>query len=128
MPSWSGLYDGVYGQPYAPLLQFNSIDRTIARLSATQGGTKFGEIASALAAGGVGAGTVYSYKQVAAVQTDGLNQGGIRPISEYFVVPQRTTTILDREYVQAQFRPTWAPNPYPVDKSNNGGGGKLGTL
>jgi hypothetical protein len=127
MPSWSGLFDRVHGEPYAFTNQFTAPMRGMARLAASEGGQHFAEVARALA-NGVGSTTVLSVAKVAAVQADGLNQGGLRPIAEYFVVPSRATTNIDKEIFQAQMTPRFSPVIYPVDKSGNGGGGKSGTI
>lgn len=127
MPAWAGGWDHVYGQPHALTQQATSTMRSIARLTHSVGGQHVGEIGRALA-NGVGANADLTIKQVAAVQADGLNQGGVRPIATYVVVPLHATTITEKEAFQAQMTPTWAPNPYPVDKSGNGGGSMLGTI
>jgi len=127
MPSWSGLWDNVHGAPHALIQQATATMRSIARLTNSVGGQHFGEVARALA-NGVGANTDLSIKQVAAVQADGMNLGGQRPIATYAVVPLHATTITEKEAFQSQMTPTWAPSPYPVDKSGNGGGGKVGTI
>jgi len=138
MPSWAGLWDNVYGQPYAPIQQTTATMRSVARLTASVGGQYFGEIGRALA-NGVGANAEYTIAQVKAVQTDGLNQGGLRPIVPFAVVPLHATTITEKEAFQSQMTPYFAPMPnpatpyvatsgYPVDKSGNGGGGKAGTI
>lgn len=127
MPSWSGLWDNVHGAPHALIQQATATMRSIARLTNSVGGQHFGEVARALA-NGVGANTDLSIKQVAAVQADGMNLGGQRPIATYAVVPLHATTITEKEAFQSQMTPTWAPLVYPVDKSGNGGGGKVGTI
>jgi hypothetical protein len=120
------------------MLQGTATMRSVARLTQSAGGQAFGEIGRALA-NGVGAGTVLSIKQVAAIQADGLNQGGQRPVADYYVVPQHNTTIVEKEAFQSQMTPYFMPMPlaatpnvatsgYPVDKSGNGGGGKAGTI
>ena len=127
MPAWAGGWDAQFGQPYALTNQATSHMRNVARSNASYGGQHFGEIGRALA-NGVGANADFSIKQVAAVQADGMNQGGLRPIATYVVVPLHATTINEKEAFQAQMTPYWQPLPYPVDKSGNGGGGKNGTL
>lgn len=127
MPAWSGLWNNVHGAAHALTLQGTATMRSIARLTNSVGGQHFGEVARALA-NGVGANTDLSIKQVAAVQADGMNLGGQRPIATYVVVPLHATTITEKEAFQSQMTPTWAPAPYPVDKSGNGGGSKVGTI
>ena len=131
MPAWAGGWDNAPASPipYSPMLQSTSTMRSVARLTNSVGGQYFGELGRALAAGAIGVSQVdLKIKQVQAVQADGMNQGGLRPIADYVIWPQRVTTIQDREVFQAQMTPTWAPNPYPVDKSGNSGGGFLGTV
>jgi len=129
MPSWAGGWDNQFGEPYALTKQSTSSMRGTARLTNSVAGQYFGELGRALAAGAIGVSQVdLKIKQVAAIQADGMNQGGMRPIADYVIYAPRVTTIQDREVFQAQMTPTWAPNPYPVDKSGNSGGGILGTV
>jgi len=127
MPAWQGGWNNVFGAPHALINQATATMRSVARLTNSVGGQHFGEVARALA-NGVGANTDLSIKQVQAVQADGLNLGGVRPIATYVVVPLHATTITEKEAFQAQMTPTWAPNPYPVEKSGNSGGGFLNTV
>jgi len=127
MPSWAGGWDNQFGQAYAPIQQATATMRSIARLTASVGGQYVGEIGRALC-NGVGANADLSIKQVAAIQADGLNQGGQRPIATYVIVPLHATTITEKEAFQSQMTPTWAPLVYPVDKSGNGGGSMVGTI
>jgi len=129
MPSWAGGWDNQFGEPYALTKQSTASMRGTARLTNSVAGQYFGELGRALAAGAIGVSQVdLKIKQVAAIQADGMNQGGMRPIADYVIYAPRVTTIQDREVFQAQMTPTWAPNPYPVDKSGNSGGGILGTV
>lgn len=140
MPSWAGGWDNAPASPgsYSPMQQATATMRSVARLTHSYGGQHFGEIGRALA-NGVGANTEYTIAQVKAVQTDGLNQGGQRPIAPYAVVPLHATTITEKEAFQSQMTPYFMPMPlaatpnvatsgYPVDKSGNGGGNKVGTI
>ena len=128
MPSWAGGWDNMFGQPHSLLNQYNATDRGVARLTASQGGMKFGELAGALTESGVGGATLLEYTQVKAQQADGLNLGGKVPVQNYQLVPPRTLTVADKNYVQDQLWPAFAPATYPPDKSGNGGGGKAGTI
>jgi hypothetical protein len=53
--------------------------------------------------------------------------GGLVPVQQTVVI-NRNTTAADESILDKQFTPSWAPNPYPVDKSGNGGGSKAGTI
>jgi hypothetical protein len=135
MPAWAGGWDNVVpygsvgGTPHTLMQQSTSTMRGTARLTHSVGGQYFGELGRALAAGAIGVSQVdLKIKQVAAIQADGMNQGGQRPIADFVIWPQRVTTIQDREVFQAQMTPTWAPVVYPVEKSGNSGGGFIGTV
>ena len=138
MPAWAVGWDNQFGQAYALTNQATSHMRNVARSNASYAGQHFGEIGRALA-NGVGANAEYTIGQVSARQADGMNQGGKVAIVPYVVVPLHATTIAEKEAFQAQMTPYFAPMPlaatpyvatsgYPVDKSGNGGGGKVGTL
>jgi len=140
MPAWAGGWDNapVTPGPHTLMKQGTATMRSVARLTASAGGQHFGEIGRALA-NGVGANTEYTIAQVAAIQADGLNQGGVRPIAPYAIVPLHATTITEKEAFQSQMTPYFAPMPnpatptvatsgYPVEKSGNSGGGMLGTV
>lgn len=127
MPAWAGGWDNQFGQPHALTNQATSHMRNVARGNASYGGQHFGEIGRALA-NGVGANAEYSIMQVQARQHTHMDMGGKIPIAPYAVVPLHATTIMEKEAFQAQMTPTWAPNPYPVEKGGTGGGGMLGTL
>lgn len=129
MPAWAGGWDNVYGQPYALTQQGTASMRSVARLTNSVGGQYFGELGRALAAGAIGVSQVdLKVKQVQAIQADGMNQGGQRPIVDFVIYAPRVTTQQDRDVFQAQMTPTWAPLVYPVEKSGNSGGGMLGTV
>jgi len=138
MPAWAGGWDNMFGQPYALTQQATATMRSIARLTASVGGQYVGEIGRALA-NGVGANADLSGKQVQAIQADGMNQGGVRPIGTFVVVPLHATTINEKEAFQSIMTPYFMPMPlaatpnvatsgYPVDKSGNSGGGFIGTV
>jgi hypothetical protein len=138
MPSYSGLFDGVHGQPYAPINEAGAASRGVARLMSPQGNLAFARAADAMTtAAAIGLPIANGgYTQVAAVQADGMNQGGLRPISTYtFLSGNVTATQL--ALVDNQLNPRFMPamsvagqecSGYPVDKSGNGGGSKVGTL
>jgi hypothetical protein len=136
MPSWAGLWDNVFAQPYALLNEPGSTARGVARLMAPQASVAFGNISKQLTGQAVGGPVSAGYTQVQSVQTDGLNQGGQRPIASYSAV-NRNTTITDELLIDQQLTPRFMPpmlqagietSGYPVDKSGNGGGGKAGTI
>lgn len=138
MPSWAGGWDNTFGQPYSLMNEPNATARSVARLMAPQGARALAAAAEALTGAAVGMPITGSgsYSQVAASQTDGLNQGGVRPITTYVAVSGPTTQI-QHILVDQQLTPRFMPpmlvagqecSGYPVDKSGNGGGNKAGTI
>lgn len=127
MPSWAGGWDNMFGQPYAPLNEPGSTLRGIARLMAPQAVRGQGAIGTTLTGQAVGQTASAGVAQVTSRQADGMNMGGLVPISTTSQV-NRATTAADEALLDAQLNPTWAPNPYPVEKSGNSGGGILGTV
>lgn len=127
MPAWAGLWDGVYGQAYAVTGEQSSRQRNIARQFASTEAVPISKVATALngaAAGGSASGTV---KQVQAVQADGMNLGGQRPIDTTSLI-NRNTTAADETMLDTLFTPTFAPASYPADRAGVGGGGKTTSM
>jgi len=139
MPSWAGLWDNVFAQPYAPLNEPGATARGVARLMAPQASKPFAAASAALTGAVVGTaipGGSASYTQVAARQADGLNLGGAQPIATVVAISGNTTAAQEIQ-VDQQLLPRFMPpitsagvecSGYPVDKSGNGGGGKAGTI
>jgi hypothetical protein len=136
MPSWAGLWDNVHAQPYALTGEPGATARAVARLMAPQGNRLFGSIATALTGAVPGGPVNVGYTQVQSRVADGATMGGVQPIATYTVV-NRNTTATDELQIDQQLTPRFMPpvlqagiecSGYPVDKSGNGGGGKLGTL
>ena len=127
MPSWAGLWDNMFGQPYALLNEPGSTLRGIARLMAPQAVKAQSQVGITLTGQAVGQTASATVAQVKPQQADGLNLGGLVPIQQTSQV-NRATTAADEATLDAQLNPTFAPASYPVDKSGNGGGGKAGTI
>lgn len=127
MPAWAGLWDGVYMQPHALRNDAGSALRGVARLMAPQAMRAYGRIGDMLTGSVLGSVVQESIAQVVATRADGANLGGKVAIAPTVII-NRVTTAQDEAILDAQLTPSFAPSPYPVDKSGNGGGGKLGTL
>ena len=127
MPSWAGLWDNVFAQPYALLNEPGSTLRGIARLMAPQALKAQSQIGITLSGQAVGANATATVAQVKPQQADGMNLGGLVPIQQTSVVNRNTTTA-DETALDASLNPTFAPASYPVEKSGNSGGGILGTV
>ena len=129
MPSWAGLWDNVFAQPYALLNEPSAAARSVARIMFPTAQRDVGAVMKELDGVAPGATALATQAYVTARQADGLNMGGAVPISNTTLI-NRATTAADVVQLNRQYQPTFAPalNAYPVDKSGNGGGGKTGTI
>lgn len=127
MPSWSGLWDGVHGQPHTLLNEPGSSLRGIARLMAPQALRAYGRLGDMLTGSVLGSVAQESIAQVVAVRVDGANLGGKINIAPTVII-DRVTTAQDEATLDNQFTPSFAPSTYPPDRSGNGGGGKTFSL
>lgn len=133
MPSYSGLWNGIYGIPYSALASngntFEQNNRTrtaITKLIAKDRGTrKLMSLMKALNGVAPGATATATYKDIDGLPSIGnpLSNGGKRVIATNNDV-NRVTTAADVTLITNIFDKAFAPNPYPVDKSRNGGGNK----
>ena len=127
MPSWAGLWDNVFAQPYALLNEPSAAARNLARIRFPTAQRDVGAAMVALDGVAPGANATATQSYVTARQADGLNMGGQGPISATTLI-NRATTAADVVQLNKIYQPTFAPAIYPVDKSGNGGGGKAGTI
>ena len=127
MPSWAGLWDNVFAQPYALLNEPSAAARGVARIMFPVAQRDVGAVMKELDGVAPGATALATNPQVQARQADGLNMGGQVPIAAQTLI-NRATTAADVVQLNRQYQPTFAPTTYPADKSGNGGGGKTGTI
>lgn len=127
MPSWSGGWDNMFGQPYALLNEPSAAARGVARIMFPTAQRDVGAAEVALNGAVVGGNATATQAYVTSIQADGLNQGGQRPVGPVTLI-NRVTTAADIAKLNQQYQPTFAPTTYPVDKSGNGGGSKVGTI
>jgi hypothetical protein len=127
MPSWAGGWDNMFGQPYALTGETGAAGRSLARLMHATAQKDVGAVMTALDGVAPGATALSTHAYVQARQTDGLNFGGQVPIVQTQLI-NRATTAADVAQLNAIYKPTFAPTVYPVEKSGNSGGGKLGTI
>lgn len=133
MPSYSGLWNGVYGVPYSALASngntFEQNNRTRTQLtkliSRDRGTRKLMILMKTLNGVVAGSTATVTHKQDKAPVANGdpLSNGGKRTIETKSDV-NRVTTSADVTLINGIFDKVFAPNPYPVDKSRNGGGNK----
>ncbi len=130
MPSYSGLYDGVYGQPYALLANTVAIGnarREIARSLAKRpyGRAVLRELMLTLNGAAAGSAALATHKRVEATDpTEGPSGGGLVNI-ETFTEINRNTATADKNAIDAMLSLSTKPT-YVADRSGNGGGAKLG--
>ena len=133
MPSYSGLWNGIYGINYSAIASngntFEQNNRTRTNLtkliSKDRGTRKLMSLMKALNGVAPGATATMTYKDIDGLPANGnpLSNGGKRVIATNNDV-NRVTTAADVTLINGILDKTFAPNPYPVDKSRNGGGNK----
>jgi hypothetical protein len=134
MPSWSGLWNREYNENYSGLGGNNTAELSnnekmqLARGFRGRQGRVVGAIIKALTGNTVGQTAASSVKRIAADPhlSEPYAGGGVRTISSVDEI-NRVTVAADATTIDALVDLKTAPT-YPVDKSGNGGGGKLGTL
>lgn len=132
MPSYSGLWNGVYGINYSALgsnntKELNNTERVMLSktLSRTRGGRVLGVLIKALNGAAAGGTATATHRRI----TPDVNPaspeigGGVRP-TELKTDISRATTAADETMIDNIIDRTFAPNPYPTDRSRNGGGNK----
>lgn len=130
MPSYSGLWDGHYGQPYAPLTQFVNKGNDMAMLTRVFGRRAYGrayfrEMIQALVGAAPGAAYQANHRRVKWTPTRGepASGGGLVQMEQF--IQAGTTTAADETMIEKALEQDSYPT-YPKDKAGNGGGGKLG--
>lgn len=130
MPSYSGLFNGVYGEDHALLattVNKQNAETLLSRLFARRLYSRgaLGEIINTLVGGASGDAAALSHKRVEARQDLSQNvQGGLVPI-ETFEDVDRNTSATDVTDITNALTQKSSPT-YVADASGNGGGGKLG--
>ena len=133
MPSYSGLWNGVYGINYSALAsngntfeQNNRVRNTLTKLLSKDRGTrKLMSLMKALNGVVPGATATATHKEVEALNGVGnpIVNGGVRNIVTDNDV-NRVTTAADVTLIAGIFDKLYYPSPYPVDKAGNGGSNK----
>lgn len=127
MPTWSGLWNGQFGQAYSALPNGNTTDYNnrqrdkLAALFKGEQGRRLGAIIRALTGSAVGQLAQSSVTKVPAISQPGQAYSGggyIRAVVDYDI--NRNTVAADETYVDGITLMKNYPT-YPVDKSGNGG-------
>lgn len=130
MPSYSGLYDGVYGTPHSKLDQSIAKGNDVVSLARITANKLYGRASTraliiALLGAATGQTASASHTRVKAnADRENNVQGGLRDL-ETFVAINRVTTSDDVDQYEEAFELDPQPT-YVSDKSGVGGGGKLG--
>lgn len=133
MTNYSGLWDGHYGSPYASLgvntaEQNHGENMHLAKLLKARGNRPLARLMYTLmgvAAGQTASESVKRIPHATNPRTDPTAFAGNRtPQSESII--NRVTTSADQTLIRGLLTQEFAPASYPVDKSGNGGGSKLG--
>lgn len=124
MTQFSGLFDTVHGTGHAFVSQ-STTKRMLSQLLKRPKNRALRELITTLVNGDVGDTAVATHSRVAAHEHDNfLTTGGVRTIETVADINRVTTaadvTEIDRNLFDA------TGEVYVVDKSGNGGGGKLG--
>ncbi len=132
MPSYSGLWQNQFNQPYSALGTNNTKElnnslrtRLTKLITRERGGRKLMALMRAL--NGVAPGATAQVGYASSTYTQGagraIHNGGKRTITNTLDM-NRATSAADVTMINAILDKTFAPNPYPRDKSGNGGSGK----
>ncbi len=130
MPSYSGLWDGVHGEAYALQVDRSPLNRQLGRLlrKGSRSMTRLREVIDTVKSGeSINGGAAVTFKRVkeGAVAGDPTSGGGAVEIETVTqIAASQSTTSADAATVNTLVDFDTQPT-YPVDKSGNGGGGKL---
>lgn len=131
MNGYSGLYDGVFGESYALIVNRPSLLRKAAKVMRRRAMTHFREVIDVVAAGSsINGGAAVTYKRVknAANPGSGPANGGAQELETVTKIStSSTTTSADAAQVDDVVNWRVFPNTngvpnYPNDLSGNGGG------
>lgn len=131
MPSYSGLYDGVYNTPHALLSDAVAIGNAQTMIARQLSRRPYGrgvlrELLLTLNGVAAGQTALDTHKRVAWVpDREGVTGGGLVTIQTFTGI-NRATVAGDVTDIARFLALTSRPTTYIADRSGNGGGGKLG--
>lgn len=126
--SFTGLWNNVYGAPYALTNSRSKLERDIALAFEKPGAQALSAIAIALNGAAAGGTAARTRTRVLGIRTtSGYDLGGRREIETVTDI-NRATTAADEAGLDAIYNGVFALTSYPADLSGNGGGGKVGRL
>lgn len=124
MPQWGGLWDNEHGATHSLLINQSSLRKRLSLIFRQRGNTVLKELMLTL--NGAVAGSTAQATHTRVQSKDGLNNdlGGKVTIETANRI-NRVTTAADKTDIDSILTETRIPT-YPVEKSGNSGGGKLG--
>lgn len=131
MASYSGLWNNEYGENYSQLPHGVSQGNELTALSKAFANRIYGrgiirELMTTLMGTVPGSTALSSHKRIRAERDLESNVLGGDRVIETFVGVNRVTTSNDVAAINSALEMKFAPSPFPVDRSGNGGGNKLG--
>lgn len=124
MPAWSGLYDGVHNTPYSTIGTPNP-SRRLSRSLRGMVALKMKEIVRTFVTDDVGTTALATHARIAAgTPFDMSTMGGKRTVETVSDI-NRALTAADETALLVDIDGDHTPT-FPVEKSGNSGGGKLG--
>lgn len=130
MANYSGLWNNEYGQSYSLLAQSvakGNDNTALSKMLANRlyGRAAFRAIIKSLVDGAVGDNATATHKRVQSERDPEANVLGGKRVIQTFTAINRNTTAADESEILAALEQSSKPT-YPVDRSGNGGGAKLG--
>lgn len=125
MPAWSGFWNGIYGANHF-LIDSKAVRRSFGQSLMGYGRKAYNATMRTLVNGNLGDTALKDYTRVAVQDINNpLTLGGKRTIETKTAI-NRATVQADIDRIIDDLDFDNSPTPWPVDKSGNGGGGKLG--
>lgn len=124
MPAWSGLYDGVYSAPYSTIGKPNTglkVRRALKGLTAL----KYKQILRTFITDDVGTTATKTHARIAAQDNTDMSTLGGKRLTQTVTDINRAITAADETALLVDVDGVHTPT-FPVEKSGNSGGGKLG--
>lgn len=126
MPAWSGLWNGVYQEPYSQIGTANQLRRLRRVWGNRMVSLKQRQILRTFVTDDVGTTATKTHTQVSAQDVNDIGTlGGKRTITTITDI-NRAVTAADETALLKEIDAVHTPTTWPVEKSGNSGGGKQG--
>jgi len=125
MVAWSGLFDNEFSDgPHSLQVNIVPLRRKMTRVMKRKSMKVLNELIQTLNGVTAGSAALAQHVRVQARQGLGLDAGGVQPIETVDLI-NRVSATADQTLINAALTEQRDPT-YPVEKSGNSGGGKLG--